>query len=318
MLKALAKYVDFKGNQRIKLLYFATVLIWIVYFALTLTIPFPKNNVLNISTGTLQVIRISIALVYLITWLAAIYAFIKINSYSNFIKNSKEAKAFNYLSYSVLILIGSLIVATVASSINSHLSNGGTPSPAFVIFTNYCYVFPFLAAFLVLWQGSSLLVKRVKTHTPMVIVGIIGVLFIGFLYLWLNFIFTNELRNSSQIPGFPSTYYLNDSLIVLSIVLPVFIAWILSLATAVNIRNYSQKVQGVIYRRAMSAFFWGISAVILGSVFLQGLQSLGSIRLFKFGLVKLVILIYIFLAIQTIGYLYMALGAKRLTKIETV
>jgi hypothetical protein len=92
----------------------------------------------------------------------------------------------------------------------------------------------------------------------------------------------------------------------------------MGIGTILNLDNYSRRVEGSIYRRALSALSWGIWAVIAGSVFLQGLQSLGSARLFKLGLAKLIIIIFALLTIQLLGYALVALGAKRLNKIETV
>jgi hypothetical protein len=138
------------------------------------------------------------------------------------------------------------------------------------------------------------------------------------MYFWLDSIFTNEIRTVTPDPRIPATYYLKDSLIVLTIVIPSFLAWLMGIRTILNLDNYSRRVEGSIYRRALSALSWGIWAVIAGSVFLQGLQSLGSARLFKLGLAKLIIIIFALLTIQLLGYALVALGAKRLNKIETV
>jgi hypothetical protein len=58
--------------------------------------------------------------------------------------------------------------------------------------------------------------------------------------------------------------------------------------------------------------------LVAGSVLLQGFLSLGVARLIKLGLVNILLLIYLFLAVQLVGYLLIAWGSKRLTKIETV
>lgn len=321
MLKDLEEYLRAEWGRRSKFIYLPVLAIWVAYLVISLTTPIhptPKNSPLHISNQSLYWIKISVALAYLVTWMAAAYSFVKIRRYSNSIKKSREAEGFHFLSIAIAVLVGALIAATLISSVESRITGSGGAKPALIVITNYLYVFPFLVAFGAFWKGSTHLMKGVKPVASSITVAVLGVLLIGFIYLWLNLIFTNPLRNSSGVPGVPATYYLGDSLIVLSIVIPSFVGWALSLGTVINLKNYAQKVEGLIYRKAIAAFTLGVWAVILGSVLLQGLQSLGSIRLEKLGLVKLLLLIYVFLLIQVIGYLYVALGAKRLTKIETV
>lgn len=301
------------------LLPYAIVLaVWLAYLIISVSTPYPKNSPLRITHTQLILIRISVLLAYLITWMAAAYALTRLWRYSRTIKKSKEARGFSLLALGIAILLGALLLATLISSINSRISGGGSPSQVLTMITNYLYVFPFLAAFWCLWLGSRFFIDSVKAKPSVFLMTVLGVILLAFMYLWLNLIFTNPLRNASPAPNIPSTYYLGDSMIVFSIVMPCFVGWALGIAAALNLRCYGQKVQGKIYRSSISALVWGFWAVIVGSVFLEGLQALGNIRLIKLGLAKLLILIYVFLALQLIGYLYIALGAKRLAKIETV
>lgn len=292
--------------------------LWIIYLIMLLTTPYRPSSQLNISRSGLIIVELIIALMYLAAWQAGVYSYNRLLSYSAAIKNSKESKGFRMLANSILILVIALIAATLVSSFNSHLAASGHRSSFLVIITNYLYVFPFLYAFWSFWAGSKYLASRVKSGvSPVAFTALLAVLII-FMYFWLDSIFTNMLRTSSPDPLIPATYYLKDSLIILTIVIPSFLAWLLSIGTILNLYNYSRRVEGSIYRRALSALSWGIWVVIGGSVFLQGLQSLGTSRLLKLGLTKLIIIVFALLMLQLLGYAFVALGAKRLNKIETV
>ena len=315
-IEGFVKKIDWRSKS--SQLHLGVLGIWLIYLIMLITTPYAPSAQLNISRAGLTLLEVVVAGMYLAAWQAAIYAYNRLTSYSLVIKNSKESKGFRMLANSILILAVALIAATLVSSINSHLAASGHRSSLLVIITNYLYVFPFLYAFWSFWTGSKYLPAKVKSGVSPIAVTALFVILVVFMYFWLDSIFTNEIRTVTPDPRIPATYYLKDSLIVLTIVIPSFLAWLMGIGTILNLDNYSRRVEGSIYRRALSALSWGIWAVIAGSVFLQGLQSLGSARLFKLGLAKLIIIIFALLTIQLLGYALVALGAKRLNKIETV
>ncbi len=318
-MERVAKYIeDFDWHSRPNQLHLGALGLWLIYFILSITTPIVSSPLLKVSSTTITTLRLLIALAYLLTWQMALYAYNRLVNYSLTIEKSQESEGFRLLANSILILVSSLILATFISTINSRLNISSHHSSFLTILTNYLYVFPFLWAFWSFWKGSESLSSSVDNAIPRVWLGVLSAVLVIFTYFWLNLIFTNPLRTSTPSPKIPATYYLSDSMIVLTIVIPSFLAWLLSIGTILNLNNYSQRVKGSIYRRAIQFLNWGIWAVIAGSVFLQGLQSLGNIRLAKLGLAKLVLMICLFLGLQLLGYLFVAIGSKRLNKIETV
>lgn len=312
------KYSEFNAQRWSKLLYLSVFILWLIYLFLSFTTPVAKNNNFHLSQLGLNLIRLSIALPYLIIWGAAVYSYIKLQTYSKSIAGSKEAHGFFYLSIGLLALLSSLIISTLVSAVNSRLRLSSELHRPLTIITNYAFIFPYLFAFWAFWKGSSNLSARIKkASTPLRSLAYAVGLTV-FMYIWLDLIFTNASRAVSKSPDTLASYYLKDSLIVLTIVLPSFITWVLGLWAVVNLKNYSQKVKGHIYRSSAGALVRGIWAVIIGSILLQGLLSLGTPRLIDLGLGKILLLIYVFVFLQGFGYLYIALGAKRLTRIETI
>ena len=75
-----ARYVVERGDwkaaaelqpRQTKFLYSSVFALWVVYLVILLTTPVSKNGPLHLSDQAIFIIRISVALSYLITWMAA-------------------------------------------------------------------------------------------------------------------------------------------------------------------------------------------------------------------------------------------------------
>lgn len=295
--------------------------LWLVYLFLSLTMPTTqeaKDLAPQLSELELDLIRLTVALPYLLIWLAAAYSFKRVRRYSKIIEESKEAQGFSHIATGLLILLVALLLSTAASTIDSFVNQSSGLHEALTITTNYFYIFPYLIAFWFFLVGGHSLSKRVKRQLPVGRLIIYGLFLAIFTYFWLDLIFTNQSRKLAVPPNETATYYLRDSLIVLTIVIPSVIAWTLAILSVINLKSYILKVKGIIYRQFLSAFVLGVWGVVLSSIFLQGLLSLGSERLLDLGLGKILGVIYFFFILQIFGFLFIARGAKRLTKIERV
>lgn len=297
--------------------YLVVITLWSAYAIATLVAPNTTSGPLRVSTENLFLIRLSIAIPYLLIWLAATYSFIKIRRYSLTIAPSKESTAFKYIAYGILLLLLSLSMTTLVSTTRTALVNHEELRAPLTILTNYLYIFPYLGAFALLFTGayklnSYLSLEHFKRYA------IYAIPFLLFAYFWLESIFTNQFRVNPPPEAQLATYYLKDSLLVLTFVFPGLIAWSLGFLAALRLKEYHAKVQGSLYRSVLSSLVYGIIGVIIASIFLQALLSLGIQRLVDLGLSRILLLIYLFLLIQGIGFLSISNGAKKLTRIESV
>lgn len=293
---------------------------WAGYLYLTLSAPYDSSNQLHLTKEVTNLIRLSIAVPYLLIWLAAAYSFVKIKRYAIAIKPSIESSAFNKIANGVLILLGSLILASYSNSLKNLLVDNATLRPILTIITNYAYVFPYLFGFILLFKSAKeLLNQHMNVKIPFSNYIVLGIPLVVFVYVWLELIFTNETRVIAVTEASKfATYYLPDSILILTIVIPSLITWVLGVLTVIKFRLYYHRVKGILYKIALSTMIQGLVGVILGSVFLQSLLSLGSKRLIELGLDSLLLVIYFFLFLQAVGFYLIARGANKLTKIENV
>ncbi|HSH31385.1 MAG TPA: hypothetical protein VK963_01830, partial [Candidatus Saccharimonadales bacterium] len=301
-----------------RLLYPVVFVLWDAYLFFSIQSPLSSSSArLNLSETTIALLRLTIAVPYLLIWLAAAYAFVKVKGYAQTIKGSPEAPAFRNIAYGVLALLMGLMAAALLGLVNNFYRNQPSLDAALTIATKYSYVWPYLLAFGLLATGANRLarqhhgfilpLRRFLAYLVPVAV---------FAYVWLDLIFTNSARQTPVAAGESATYYLRDSLIVLTIVMPSLVTWGLGLYTALSLRHYHRQVKGTIYKKFLSYLVAGVTGVTLGSILLQALLSLGTGRLIGLGLGRMLGVIYLFLAIQLVGFLYIARGAKKLTKIE--
>jgi hypothetical protein len=300
--------------------YLIVITAWLSYAFISLTSPINQtNNSYNLSPQAVLGLRLSIILPYLLIWLAAVYSYLKVGRYAQLIPGTNEGRAFKHLAWGLLVLLGSLIVSTFLSTARSSYGvRHPDVVPALTILTNLSYVLPYLMAFGQTYFAAQLLkprsdvlgfsvVKLVAWSMPLAVLA----------YFWLEAIFHNVSRRVSSGSGFAS-YYMPDSLIILLIVVPSLTAWALGLLTVLSFRNYKLTSKGVIYRAALGRLVKGIAGVVLASILLQVLLSLGSSRLLGLSLEAVLGIIYLFVGLQTFGFFYIAKGAQKLAKIETV
>ncbi|MBA3724101.1 MAG: hypothetical protein H0W89_04415 [Candidatus Levybacteria bacterium] len=299
--------------------YISVVMLWGLYLLFLFNSPNTASAQLHISEQAVNLLRLTIAIPYLLIWLTAAYSFTKIKSYAQLISPSRESSAYHKIANGILFLFISLIVSTLMGSLRTFFGDYADTRPIFTILTNYAYILPYLCAFTLILRGTIELShqpEELKISLKKYIV--CGVPFILFAYVWLELIFTNQTR---LIPGEGNrfaTYYLKDSLLVLTVVIPSLITWFVGLVTVLKLWLYRRVVKGIIYKRALSSLVYGLTGVVFGSIILQALLSLGNRRLLDLGLAGLLGVIYVFIFIQIVGFLLIARSAKKLTKIEAV
>lgn len=144
---------------------------------------------------------------------------------------------------------------------------------------------------------------------------VIGFVVFALLYTW--FVFQNRYRTVSDNPLIQPVYYLSDSLIATTIIVPYVVAWLLGSLAASNILSYSHHAPGSIYRLFLKRFAIGSVLVISLSAFLQVISQFSEFWA-TLGLGSILILIYVILLVLLVGYGLIASGARRLARIEEV
>lgn len=290
----------------------------VAYLLLTYFAPIRMGR-FDLTVAQIRLIQASFAIPIIVIWIAAFYGAVRFKHYSHSIISSPDGKALNQVSNGLLLLASGLIVGSLFSALRSYITITDADSlRLFTITNNYLQIGLPLVAFLVMFGGSQKLLdlinlKRPKASSAALVLG--GSVLVVALYAL--FFLNNQYRNSTPDPTTYASYYLPDLALMLTVWAPVVIYWGISLFVVLDLRAYVQLVKGTIYKEAMSRLVRGIMAVTLFSVSLQFLSTAASIFA-NIGLEALLGIIYLILIAYAIGYLYIASGAKKLTKIEEV
>jgi len=283
--------------------------LWLVYALLTVFIH--QSNTYQLSTIQLLLLQLTIIVPVLLIWLVALYGAVRFKQYAYLIKGSPDGRALDLVTTGLLVLILSFIAQSILGSLRWYAL--GTPwlSPM-ILLNNHLPIALSLVAVVYMYAGSVRLNKVAKTvlsgvQLPAVLLPftVFSALFSAYFYTHINHATINGLPNFA-LPGAAPFY---------TMALPYLVVWMLGLLAIMNMVNYIRHSKGAIYRRSLRDLVWGIMAVI-GFTILVQLLTLASTALAKLRLGPLLLVIYLLLIFYSLGFVLIAVGAKRLTRLE--
>lgn len=290
--------------------------VWVLSNTLSWFAPANTNTITRykITERESKILGLKLAVPILIIWLIAMYGATALNFYAKTIHKAREGRGYKLLSAGIYILVFQLIASNFINIIsNFHPAQRG----AIRIFSIYESAFITLIAYITLSWGAWKLVQYaglVKRSKQIAVGCLVVVALIGWLYV--KTILANEYRGVAPVAGSQATYGVSDILIFTTIAPQYLIAWFAGLFAVSNVVLFQLKVKGVIYKRSFRNFAIGFSMLIGMSIFLQFLSQAVS-YFAKIGLNQIVGIVYGLLVAITIGYVFIALGARKLTKLET-
>lgn len=319
-------------------IYFAiSVLLWLGYFYFTFTSPIDPENRLGLTDPfKVRLIQASLALPIMLIWAFGVYAVNGFRKYIDLIKDTVESAGLIKIVIGIAILLFGFALNSFIGSIRGHYNpinyyndvlgviDADTTRldvlRVFTILTQYLSVLWTIIPYVFMFWGSWVLLKssqlvadfKRRTFFP-----IFALVLTTMLYLVLYF--QNPIR---QVPLYPEqgqlpTYYFSDSIVLLTIVLPYVIAWGFGLMAALGIDVYKEKVNGFVYREALSRFSIGFLTIVSASILFQIIGTLSN-AFFYWSLAAILLLVYVLVAILGVGYVVFATGVRKLKRIETV
>jgi hypothetical protein len=299
-----------------KVIYSYIVLV-VVYLVITfLTHPDPAVIAkYHISTLSLRFLSLSFTIPLMLIWLTALYGFACLKGYSEKIKQDKDGKQVERITNGVMVLAYSLPISAIATGILNNIAQAHHGFlPASVIIGHYiALVFP-LVAFLLISRGTRGLMLLVKARSSLAAAHIFGIIFtlvsVGYCYFVLNQGIPTHVTTMQK-----AVYYLPTWLVLLTLVVPYLYTWFIGFMAAYELYLYDQKVSGRLYKKSWRKLSIGLTAIIIMYIVVQYITTL-SARLNRLNLSALLIIIYVLLAFISVGYIYIAVGAKKLKSIE--
>jgi hypothetical protein len=296
------------------------IVLGIVYILQNLALPVDSSSLAKykLSENEAKLLRLSILLPVLGIWAFAYYGYSRFKNYVDTIHESKEAVALRKIAKGLLLLALWLPFTSVMGNVVSYIrTEQPDMTPAATIISNYIALGVVLTAFLFLYQGSKQLADNnsdgKQWHGSKFIMPVFIAISVAFVYLT----FTNPVRQFPSEKVTHAAYYLPDFLIAATIVIPFLVIFYLGFQTVNYIHKYRKNVRGIIYAKSLDHIANGIGIVVLSLILLRYLSSVSTV-LSDSALKSILGIIFALILFIAIGYGLIALGAKRLQKIEEV
>ncbi len=299
--------------------FIALFAVWVVYGVVSILAPTTVTaNRYAISATQANLIRITILLPYLLIWGAGLFAVLRFRQYSSFVASAPEGKSFRHITNGLWMLFLVIIIPPFVSLVAAYNPDSALVQKVVTIIRNYITIALYLGAFWYLLTASHDLkeVVNVREHNRHIsMVAMILIVVLAIAYCWT--VFNNPFRTTSSDALIRPTYYLNDWLITLTVVIPYFLIWLWGASTVVNMRTLAKQMPGVVYRKAFLPIVQGLGITVTLLIGLQFLTQAGN-YFGHAGLRVVLLIVYVLFIIIALGYLLVARGAKELTAIEEV
>lgn len=290
-----------------------------LYLILTFAIP-PDPRALALYKTTANALRLKslpLTVSIIVIWSLAFYGFAQFKEYARKIRKSADGKALNDIANGLGVLALTMPITSMLSSLSSYYVRS---HPEFlqtsILIRSYLSLVIYLVTFWLVAKGAKKLLKIVKHELEIgdQVISLFAFVLAGGLYAFLAV-------KSLQAPPSPRPSGLLDVLstpvALLTVILPYLLIWLTGIWAVSKISLYHLLVQGTIYRKALSNLSAGLALIVVTSVLVQGLGTV-STTLLKLSLNQLFLLIYGLLAVIGAGFVIIALGAKKLSKLEEV
>lgn len=257
-------------------------------------------------------IVIPISLIYLTAW----YGYLRVGEYAKKITGTKEGPHFRIMALGLMVLVLNLPITSVIGSIRSYARHAAPELlPFATISRNYISMILMVIAMVLIAKGVAGLYDTLKRRNTLKsqppFYGLIGQILLAAIYVYLIV----EQSYTSDTASNP--YILPAWVIVPTIAVPYVFAWCTGIWAARRLLAYQLEVKGTVYRHALSYIAKGLAVIVLVSILIQGMTSLGGV-LNRLELTPLLSFIYFLLVLYAIGFGLVARGAKKLKLIEEV
>ena len=276
-----------------------------------------RNNTYNLSDAARYEILLGFIIPIALIWLVAIYGAQRFKQYAASIIDSPDGKALNTVSNGLFVLAFGTILASLISSGKTYLVDDSRYQD-YVHLSNTVQWLVTLSAFYLIWKGSAQLLKTVKGARASRL--LLSTLLVGYALVsswYVTAMLHNPYRLTTPDVSKHASYFLHDGSLIALIILPYLAIWLLGIFTIVNILAYRKSVKGTIYRNSLKYLSAGIIGVVSFSIIGQLLGTVGD-ALSGWDLQGILILVFGIILLYSVGYVLIAIGAKKLSRLEEV
>lgn len=294
-------------------LFYSYLFFLVAYAALTL-LPTPLPAVLHqykVSATGLKLIDLTIIITLAVIWSAGFYGYSRLVRYARLIRHEKDGRHIDKLAKGVFFLVMWLPVATTVSALlNLIIRKHPDLSSAVIIADNYINLLIPLVGFIFIGYGAHGLhgiARRAQAAYNYTLSLCLTVFLTYIAVVYFHLVVSTAQREL--------VYHLSFWMLTLTLVGPYIFMWAIGLIAVFEIRSYMQKIEGIIYKKSLSYLAFGLGWLIIFSIVFQYLSTLTG-RLNHLSIYALLAIIYALLLILSAGFVFIALGAKKLQQIE--
>lgn len=264
---------------------------------------------LHISEEIYRLLIISLLVPYAIIWFAAFYGYDQLQRYSRALIFTGEGRAFQKVAKGLGVLAWGLVLEVLVSLVFNAITLGHPEfkAPGGII-NHYFNLVIAMAAFILIENGTYELVQQVRAHHSHTVLRWLVVLGAVIGALFQRVIFLNR---SDHNP-----YYLSVYPLIFTIIVPYVFTWMIGIVSVYELNLYATKVKGLLYKHALQFLSNGLSVVVLLTVVAQFISA-ATVSAGQ-SLSTLLLIDYVLLAAVALGFVLVAIGAKRLKRIEEV
>lgn len=293
------------------------VLLSLAYLALSLLTP-PDQTALakyNLTERELFVMKLSIAIPYVLIWFVALIGFLRFYTYSHKIGSSQDGQALSDIAQGLAWLTLWLPFTALLSALSARYALAHPADIAATVqFINYANLAILLTAFYLLHKGATKLLPIVKQQNYIVSQPVL-LLFIVFSVLYTFLVLQDPVRQLPSGEVTRAAYYLSDWQIVTTIIIPRLISWFWGIQAVYCLYEYRNQIKGKIYKKGFKWLAAGLTVIISMIITLRCFQSLSS-QLSDLGILAILGIVYGLLFMIAAGYGLIARGARHLQRIE--
>jgi hypothetical protein len=295
---------------RSKIFYLYAILVATYVALFLITLPTDAVQRFDLSPLEYRLLGLTVVIPLTLIWFAAFYGYSKLRTYTNLIRATKDGRHVNQLTRGIMVLaIGLPITAIVDTALSRLAQRYPSLTDFSTVIDNYLDLAIPLTAFFFISAGAHGLSILSKQRPSQRAINLLAALFIAIGVTYCSIVLTSD--------DLQTIYHLPVWLVVATVVGPYLYVWYLGLLAAYEVYLYSRTAPGLLYRRTWGMLARGIGAIILTSIVMQYVLTLTT-QFTTMRLRSLLVIVYILLALMSVGYVLVAIGARRLRKIEEV
>ena len=290
---------------------FYSYLAFLIIYSGFILLPAPARATLaqyRVSVLGLRIIDLTIILILAGIWFAGFYGYAKLLAYSRLVQDDKDGKQVARLTKGIFLLVMWLPVSSVTSAVLNYIvmKHPGL-LPAVTVINNYISLLFPLFGFVFISVGARGLSALVRQRPSYRATNALPILLIYIGLIYYRLVATTPNRNA--------VYHMSIWLILITLVAPYIYMWFMGVQAVYEIYRYQRKVAGIVYRKSWDLLALGLGWLIVVSIGFQYLTTL-SARLSRLNIYWLLAIVYSLLLVLSIGFVLIAIGTRKLQRIE--